>query len=63
MDYGKCSLEELTKMSDEAYAAYYREATKPCGNWYPGMTFPELEKAENAYEEIRCEIEKRTKGS
>ena len=63
MDYSKCSLDELDEMSNKAYAAYYREATRPCGNWRPGMTFPELDKAENAYEEIQSEIEKRTKGS
>lgn len=53
------STEELRKMSEEAFSKYYAEATKPCGDWQPGMTFPELEEATQRLNEINDELERR----
>lgn len=53
------SMEELQKLSEEAFSAYYAAATKPCGDWHPGKTFPELEAATKRLEEIDVEIERR----
>lgn len=51
--------EILQKMSEEAFGAYYAEATKPCGSWSPDMKFPELEKATNRLNEINDELDRR----
>lgn len=48
----------LKKMSDEAFSAYYREATKIVP-YQPGMKFPELEKATNRLNEINEELGRR----
>lgn len=49
----------LKEMSDEAFSAYYREATKSV-DYQPGMTFPELEKATNRLNGINEELERRS---
>lgn len=53
--------EILQEMSKEAFSKYYAEATKPCGNWQPGTSFPDLEKATNRLNEINDELERRSK--
>lgn len=50
--------ETLQKMSEEAFSAYYREATKQV-DYQPGMKFPELEAATNRLNAINDEIERR----
>lgn len=52
------STETLRKMSDEAFSAYYKEATKEV-DYQPGMKFPELEKATNRLNEINDELDRR----
>ena len=52
-------IDELRKMSDEAFSDYYRWATRPCGDWHPGMKFPELENATNRLNEINEELGRR----
>ena len=59
MEYSEISLIELLRMREDAFAAYYSEATRPCGDWRPGMRFTELEEAERKYNEICSEIERR----
>lgn len=39
--------EEIRELQNAAYSRYYHYATRPNGNWKPGMTFPELEDATN----------------
>lgn len=51
--------ETLLKMQEEAFSAYYAEATKPCGDWEPGKTFPELDEATKRLNEINDELERR----
>lgn len=52
--------ETLLKMQEEAFSDYYAEATKPCGNWTPDMTFPELDEATKRLNEINDELARRT---
>ncbi len=52
------STETLQKMSQEAFSAYYREATKQV-DYQPGMKFPELEKATQRLNDINDELERR----
>ena len=51
--------ETLRKMSDEAFSAYYKEATKTV-DYAPGMKFPELERATNRLNVIDEELARRT---
>lgn len=53
-------IETLRKMQEEAFSAYYAEATKPCGDWTPGMKFDKLEKATQRLNNINDELERRT---
>ena len=54
-------MDVLQKMSDDAFSKYYELATKPCGNWEPGMDFSELETATLRLNEINDELERRIK--
>lgn len=59
MDYTKYSTEQLEKLSEQAFSEYYAAATRPCGDWHEGRTFPELEEATRKLNEINDEIERR----
>lgn len=60
-DLTAISNEELIRIHDEAYTEYYRQATRPVGNWKKGMKFPELEKARNRLNALTEEVERRIK--
>lgn len=57
------SIEELKEMAKEAFGVYYAEATKPCGDWQPGMKFDKLDAATERLNEINAEIERRVAGN
>ena len=62
MDYSNYDTQTLKEMEKTAYAAYYKAATRPCGDWHPGKTFPELEKATAEWEAITEELNRRRTG-
>ena len=59
MDYSQCSAKQLEKLSEQTFSEYYAAATRPCGDWHAGATFPELEEATRKLNEINDEIERR----
>jgi hypothetical protein len=58
-DYSKYSMEQLQRMSNEAFSQYYKLATSPCGTPPKKSELNRLQKATDNYEEIRIEIAKR----
>ena len=59
MDYAKCSVEELERLSEKAFSDYYALAVEPCGDWSKGKSFKTLEAATKALNAINDEIERR----
>ncbi len=59
-DFSEVPTEKLEEMSREAWSNYYKLATKPCGDWHPGMQFPELDKATRYLNAVNDEMERRT---
>ena len=61
-DYSRYTTEELEKMDLEAFAEYYKAATRPCAD---GRNFDQSEEAKELtrltkrYEDICAELEKR----
>lgn len=58
-DFSNYSMEELEKMSKAAFSEYYRLATIPCAEQPAKSELDRLQKAEDEYEAIREEMEKR----
>lgn len=58
-NYSKYNIKELERMAKVAFSEYYKLATIPCGSQPPKSEFNRLQKATDAYEEIREEIVKR----
>lgn len=59
MDYKTISTRQLEDLSRQAFAEYCALATRPRGDWRPGMTFPELEAATRRLNAIGDELERR----
>lgn len=60
MDYTRCSIEQLEKLSEKAFSDYYALAVKPCGDWSKDKSFMALEAATKELNAINDEIERRT---
>ena len=58
-DYSNYSMEQLEEMSKTAFSEYYKLATIPCAAQPDKSELDRLQKAEDKYEEIREEMEKR----
>lgn len=58
-DYTKLSDKELFEEQYRAWLAYRYHATRPRGDYRPGMKFPELEKATETLNALNDEIERR----
>lgn len=64
-DYSRYKTETLKKMCDAAWEKYYRETTKPSGNWGDGMRLSKLpqlktwERAKAQYDAICAELNRR----